>query len=90
MVLVQQMVKRAEQRMLSVVALKRQLAGERVAMLDSLSPLSILGRGYSIVQKLPDGVVVRDAREVSVDEDIHARLAHGQLLCRVRQVLPES
>lgn len=90
MVLVQQMVKRAEQRMLSVVALKRQLAGERVAMLDSLSPLSILGRGYSIVQKLPDGVVVRDAREVSVDEDIRARLAHGQLLCRVRQVLPES
>lgn len=90
MVLVQQMVKRAEQRMLGVVALKRQLAGERVAMLDSLSPLSILGRGYSIVQKLPDGVVVRDAREVSVDEDIRARLAHGQLLCRVRQVLPES
>ena len=90
MVLAQQLVMRVERSMTGILGLKRQVVGERVAMLDSLSPLSILGRGYSIVQKLPDGGVVRNASEVSVEDDVCARLAHGKLVCRVKHVLPES
>ena len=89
-VLVQQLLRRAAQRMGSLVTLKREMLGARVAQLDSLSPLAILGRGYSILHQIPSGTVVKDAREVSVDGEIRAKLAKGELLCRVTDVLPDS
>ncbi len=89
MVLVQQLVRRAEQRMGSLVTLKREMVGARAAQLDDLSPLAILGRGYSILQRIPSGVVVRRARDVAVEDEIRARLAKGHLLCRVTEVLPD-
>ncbi len=88
-VLVPQLVKRVEQRMLSILAVHRQMIRSLVAALDSLSPLAILGRGYSIVQTIPDGRVVRRAEEVSEGDQVRARLAEGQLVCDVRKVLPE-
>ncbi len=89
-VLVQQLVRRVEQRMGSLVTLKREMVGTHAAQLDSLSPLAILGRGYSILLRIPSGTVIKNAPEVSVDEEIRARLAKGQLRCRVTEVLPGS
>jgi len=76
--------------MLAVLAFRRQAVRSIAAALDGLSPLAILGRGYSIVQTVPDGLIVRRARDVSVGDEIRARLAEGQLLASVRQILPES
>lgn len=90
LVLVPQLLKRAEQRMLAVLAFRRQAVRSFAAALDSLSPLAILGRGYSIVQTVPEGLIVRRARDVSVGDEIRARLAEGQLLASVRQILPDS
>jgi exodeoxyribonuclease VII large subunit len=65
-------------------AMHRQLqdAAKRLAhlaqMLDSLSPLGTLQRGYAIVTNSAGGVV-RDARDVAVGDEVTARLAHGQL-----------
>ncbi len=56
--------------------------------LDALSPLDILKRGYSILQTVPTGHVVRRVSEVAVGEELHARLAEGRLLCLVKEVLP--
>ncbi len=53
--------------------------------LDALSPLATLARGYAIVQRA-DGAVVRHAGEVRVGEALRARLAHGELGCRVEDV----
>jgi exodeoxyribonuclease VII large subunit len=69
---------------------KRQWAESRFAELNHLSPLAVLGRGYSIVQSLPEHRVVRDAREVSAGDDVLARLAKGALLCVVEQVMEEA
>jgi len=90
LILVPQLLKRVEQRMLAVLAFRRQAVRSIAAALDGLSPLAILGRGYSIVQTVPDGLIVRRARDVSVGDEIRARLAEGQLLASVRQILPES
>ena len=89
LVLVPQLMKRVEQRMLAVLAFRRQLVRSLAATLDSLSPLAILARGYSIVQTVPGGAIVKRARDVSVGDEVRARLAEGQLLCDVREILSD-
>lgn len=89
-VLVSQLIKRAEQRVVGLQVLKRQAVRALAGTMDGLSPLAVLGRGYSIVQTVPGGRIVRRSEDVSVGEDIRARLARGQLLCRVREVVPGS
>ena len=56
----------------------------------SLSPLATLRRGYSVLQRIPAGPVVRTVNEVSVGEDLHAKLIDGRVLCTVKAVMPDS
>jgi hypothetical protein len=37
---------------------------------------------------VPDGVVLKRAQDVSVGDDVLAKLADGRLLCSVRKILP--
>ncbi len=53
------------------------------AQLDGLSPLAVLGRGYALVRRERDGVIVRGADQVVVGESIHVRLALAGLRARV-------
>ncbi|MBM4123576.1 MAG: exodeoxyribonuclease VII large subunit [Nitrospira sp.] len=89
-VLVPQFLKRVEQGMRSGLAFRSQIVRSLVQALDGLSPLAILARGYSIIQTVSDGAVVRRAGDLSVGETVRARLAEGQLICSVRQVVPKS
>lgn len=59
------------------------------AQLGQLSPLAILGRGYSILTRMRDGAILRNAGDVQPDEEILARLSQGQLHCSVKRVLPD-
>ncbi len=54
--------------------------------LESLSPLGILARGYSICFALPDRRVLKGSEESAVGEDVVVRLHRGELECRVRVV----
>lgn len=89
-VLAQQMAKRLEQGMLNVLAHRRDVTRACAGLLDSLSPLAILGRGYSILHHVPSGAIVRDAAEVAPHDEVRARLANGELRCRVTEVKPET
>jgi exodeoxyribonuclease VII large subunit len=51
--------------------------------LEARSPLATLARGYAIVTRLPDGVVLRHAAQALPGVRVRARLAHGDLICRV-------
>jgi exodeoxyribonuclease VII large subunit len=57
--------------------------------LNSLSPLAILDRGYGILETMPHRQTIRDINQVSVGEQIRARLANGQLRCTVEEVFPD-
>jgi exodeoxyribonuclease VII large subunit len=64
-------------------------AGDRLShlaqMLDSLSPLATLGRGYAIVTD-GEGRVVTDAGSVAAGDKVNARLASGRLALTVDRV----
>jgi exodeoxyribonuclease VII large subunit len=47
--------------------------------LGSLSPLSILKRGYSITQKLPEMTILKDSAQVSPGNGINILLARGTI-----------
>jgi exodeoxyribonuclease VII large subunit len=56
-----------------------------VGRLESLSPLAVLGRGYSLT-RLPSGAVVRRALETAPGDAIEILLHEGALEARVEQV----
>jgi exodeoxyribonuclease VII large subunit len=57
-------------------------AGER---LNSLSPLGVLERGYSIAHKMPEGTIVRDTAAIEIGDRLRIRFARGKSLCRVEE-----
>jgi exodeoxyribonuclease VII large subunit len=54
--------------------------------LQSLSPLSVLERGYSITQDGKSGKVIRSARAVRVGQSIETKLADGMLIGSIERV----
>jgi exodeoxyribonuclease VII large subunit len=72
-------------------AIRRRLAQatERVsataARLESLSPLAVLARGYSVTTRA-SGEIVRDSHQVEPGETIHTRLARGEIASRVESL----
>lgn len=71
--------------MAAILASKRQGWEKAVARLGALSPLAILGRGYSITRRLPDNRIVRGADEVEINRQVAIRLHRGELICRVEE-----
>ncbi len=88
--LVPQLLKRLKQQMRTVLHRKRQVLQSCLVSLEALGPLAILKRGYSIVETVPDGRLVRRADDVSVGDDVRITLSIGRLLCAVRETLSDS
>jgi exodeoxyribonuclease VII large subunit len=55
------------------------------SQLESLNPLSVLARGYSITYRLPDEKIVRRPAEVQSGQSVRIRLAEGTLECIVQR-----
>ena len=62
--------------------LRSELKGA-AGRLASLSPLSVLARGYSITTTFPGGKIIRDIAQVKVGERLSIRLKSGELHCKV-------
>ena len=72
-------------------AVRRQLQTSQnrhetlAARLESLSPLAVLGRGYSLTQRTSDGQLIRNAAELTPGEQITTRFARGAVVSRVEE-----
>jgi exodeoxyribonuclease VII large subunit len=63
---------------------KQKMAGF-LGKLGSLSPLSILQRGYSITRRLPSLQILRDAGLVKEGDKVEVKLHRGTLFCDVEK-----
>jgi exodeoxyribonuclease VII large subunit len=67
------------------VEIQRQKVVGVLGKLDSLSPLSILQRGYSITRKLPSFQILREATHAEEGDKVEVTLYRGTLLCVVEK-----
>lgn len=51
--------------------------------LDSLSPLAVLSRGYSIATSIPDSRILKSAEGINKGDRLNLRLNKGQIICKV-------
>lgn len=68
-------------------------AHDRMARLDALSPLAVLGRGYAIASRIGAGTrprILRDSSQVAAGDRIAVRLARGELGATVTSVRPRA
>lgn len=56
------------------------------SLLDSLSPLKVVERGYSIVQK--EKQVIKNTKQVQVGDEVSIRLAQGSLEAKITKLNP--
>jgi len=68
---------------------RQQRLQAAVQLLNSVSPLSTLERGYAIVSD-ENQHVLRDANAVKIGATVRARLAHGELICTVNGTVPSN
>ena len=68
------------------LAKARQQAAAIAGRLESLSPLGVLARGYSLTTRLADGRLVEDAAALSAGDQIKTRFAQGAAISRVEEV----
>ena len=61
----------------------REKFAASAAKLDALSPLKVLGRGYSIAMK-NDGTVIKSAIEVNSGDEINIRFKKDEICCIVK------
>jgi exodeoxyribonuclease VII large subunit len=61
-----------------------------LALLDSLSPLAVLTRGYRITRRLPEGTIIRQVQDIPVGQRIAVRLAAGSLQATVTEIFKEG
>ena len=79
--------RRLSQAMLRQQERKRAALGKNAGLLHAISPLAVLGRGYSIVQQ-KDGNIVRRSTEVQLGGNISITLAQGGIDCEVKKIWP--
>lgn len=67
-----------------------EIGRERLAALagrlESLSPLGVLSRGYSLSLKLPERSVIREAATLKVGDEVETKVREGSFLSRVEKI----
>ena len=71
------------------VAARKERLQKNLALLDSLNPLSVLQRGYSITRGLISGAIIRDTAQLCCDETVNVKLAKGNFQAKVEKLFQE-
>jgi exodeoxyribonuclease VII large subunit len=80
----------ADGRLTPAIGLARQRLDSHLRVcasrLEALSPLAVLGRGYAVCWNLDRTTVLTDAGAVAPGDRVQVTLAHGEIVCDVRDV----
>lgn len=61
-----------------------------IGKLDALSPLAVLGRGYSICRQFPSQRLVKEIAQVEVGDRLQVRVSDGEIICEVEEVIEKE
>jgi exodeoxyribonuclease VII large subunit len=82
--------KNVQKDLLNTVSSRLSACKERLqkdsAVLESLSPLAVLQRGYSITRSIASGQVVRETDGLKIGEDVNVRLARGHFNAKIEKI----
>jgi exodeoxyribonuclease VII large subunit len=68
------------------IAVLKEKLQKNSAILESLSPLGVLQRGYSITRSMGSGMIVRQANALNVGEDVNVQLARGNFNAKIEKI----
>jgi exodeoxyribonuclease VII large subunit len=77
---------RLAERIRAILAEARHRANGLAARADTLSPLAILGRGYSLTRLLPSRRIVRTAADVAPGDRLLITLGRGEITAETREI----
>lgn len=69
-----------------LLARRRESLQRLAAVLDAMSPMQVLGRGYSITIRQSTGAAVRDPADLRPGEDVRTLVSKGDFVSTVRSV----
>jgi exodeoxyribonuclease VII large subunit len=70
----------------SAIRYRKERAAADMAMLNSLSPLAVLERGYSIASTVPEGSILRNTASLAAGSMVDIRVAAGGFRAKVTDV----
>ena len=79
----------ADARLAGIIGRRQDRARARLgtlsARIESLSPLAVLARGYSVCWNADRTAIIREADDVSAGDTVRVRLHAGELFCEVKE-----
>lgn len=75
---------RLEKSIIGILNIKRQRFVKSAATLDAISPLKVIGRGYSMVTD--KGRIIKSVNAVQIGTDVDITLTDGSLVCKVTDI----
>ena len=82
------LVKRLGSQIYYYLSMKDQAFKKQVQILDVLSPLKSLSRGYSIVEK--GNNIVKSIKDLKINDSINIKMSDGQVLAKVDQLIDKG
>ena len=77
---------RAARAVRSVFSLSESRVKGIAAQLESLSPLGVLGRGYTLTHRTTDGRLIDNASELAIGQQLVTQFAAGRAISRVEEI----
>jgi exodeoxyribonuclease VII large subunit len=77
----------------SIQRMMHDYAGELATIagkIDSLSPLAVLARGYTITQDAKSRIAVREAKQLRVGQSIVTRFSSGEAMSTIDSINPDQ
>ncbi|MCF6252696.1 MAG: exodeoxyribonuclease VII large subunit [Methylococcaceae bacterium] len=57
-----------------------------IQTLNAVSPLATLERGYAIVSESNTSKIIRSSQQLSINDKINIRLAHGEVISQIKEI----
>lgn len=71
------------------MASRNERLQKNLAILNSLNPLSVLQRGYSITRSFTSGAIIRETAQLECGQAVNVKLAKGRFQAKVEKIFGE-